>query len=76
MMSEAPILMMLHPMELAEFSASVWFSWMVKTFNLPLFMALSSTVFGTEVLISLLIGGNETEKERDEQVVKGYRWCK
>ena len=56
MMSWAPILMMLHPMELAELRASVWFSCIVNTFNLPLLMALSSTVLGTEVLISLLWG--------------------
>ena len=48
------MLMMLHPMELAELRASVWFSCIVKTFSLPLLMALSSTVLGTDVLISLL----------------------
>ena len=54
MMSWGPMLMMLQPMEEAEFRARVWFSWIVNTFSLPLLMALSSTVLGTEVLISLL----------------------
>ncbi len=53
-MSWAPILMMLHPIELAELRARVWFSWMVKTLSFPLFMALSSIVLGTDALISLL----------------------
>ena len=53
-MSWAPMLMMLHPIELAELRASVWFSCIVKTFSLPLLMALSSTVLATEVLMSLL----------------------
>ena len=54
MMSFGPMLTMLQPMALAELRARVWFSWMVKVFSLPLLMALSSTVFVTEQLISLL----------------------
>ena len=54
MMSWGPMLMMLQPIELAELSARVWFSWIVKTLSLPLLMARSSTVLATEVLISLL----------------------
>ena len=53
-MSWGPMLMMLQPIEEAEFRARVWFSWIVNTFSLPLLIALSSTVWGTEVLISLL----------------------
>ena len=54
MMSWGPMLMMLHPMEEAEFRASVWFSCILNTFSLVLLMALSSTVLATDVLISLL----------------------
>ena len=56
MMSWGPMLMMLQPMDEAELSARVWFSWMVKVFSLPLLMARSSTVLDTEALISLLNG--------------------
>lgn len=44
----------LQPIEEAELMAKVWFSCIVKVFSLPLLMALSSTVLGTDELISLL----------------------
>ena len=55
MMSMGLMLVMLQPMEAAEFKASVWFSCTIEyTVSLVLFMALSSTVFGTDLLMSLL----------------------
>ena len=66
MMSVAPMLMMLQPMEEAEMRASVWFSWMVNKFSLPLFMARSSIVLATDVLMSLLRKDEEREREGEE----------
>ena len=60
MRSEGPMLTMLQPIDDAELMASVWFSWIRNVFSFPLLIALSSTVLGTDVLISLL----EKERER------------
>ena len=55
----------LQPIEEVKLMARVWFSCIVNLFSLPLLIVRSSTVPATEVLISLLYGGRERDKQNE-----------